>query len=124
MQELIVNILLIALVLTSAGLLLVVGKRKDGMTKKQKKMLSRILAASVMLLGLQFLSVEILAQLDAYLFPSAGRWLRFGLYLVDYIIIGHDILRKALQGIRNHRVFDENFLMAVATVGAMILAVY
>ncbi len=124
MQELIVNILLIALVLTSAGLLLVVGKRKDGMTKKQKKMLSRILAASVMLLGLQFLSVEMLAQLDAYLFPSAGRWLRFGLYLVDYVIIGYDILRKALQGIRNHRVFDENFLMAVATVGAMILAVY
>ena len=93
------------------------------MTKKQKKMLSRILAASAMLLGLQFLSAELFAKMDAFLFPSAGRVLRLGLYLLNYGIIGHDILKKAFQGIRNRRIFDENFLMAVATVGALILAV-
>ncbi len=123
MQELIVNLLLVILVVTAAWLLLVVGKRKDGMTKKQKKMLSRILAASAMLLGLQFLSAELFAKMDAFLFPSAGRVLRLGLYLLNYGIIGHDILKKAFQGIRNRRIFDENFLMAVATVGALILAV-
>lgn len=123
MQELIVNLLLVILVVTAAWLLLVVGKRKDGMTKKQKKMLSRILAASAMLLGLQFLSAELFAKIDAFLFPSAGRVLRLGLYLLNYGIIGHDILKKAFQGIRNRRIFDENFLMAVATVGALILAV-
>ena len=123
MQELIVNLLLVILVVTAAWLLLVVGKRKDGMTKKQKKMLSRILVASAMLLGLQFLSAELFAKMDAFLFPSAGRVLRLGLYLLNYGIIGHDILKKAFQGIRNRRIFDENFLMAVATVGALILAV-
>ena len=123
MQELIVNILLIIVVLTAAGFLATAGNPKNGMTKKQKNMLKRILIASSMLLALQFLSSELLAQVDELLFPSAGRWLRFALYLVDYFIIGHDILRKAIKGIRNHRVFDENFLMAVATVGAMVLAV-
>lgn len=124
MQELIVNILLSAVILTAAGFLVVAGRQKDNMTKKQKTMLTRILAAAAMLLGLQFLSAELLSQLDNYLFPSAGRWMRFILYLLDYFIIGYDILRKAVKGILNRRVFDENFLMAVATVGAMILAVY
>ena len=123
MQELIVNILLIVVVLTATGFLATAGNPKNGMTKKQKKMLKRILIASSMLLALQFLSAELLAQVDELLFPSAGRWLRFALYLADYFIIGHDILRKAIKGIRNRRVFDENFLMAVATVGAMVLAV-
>lgn len=123
MQELIVNILLIVVVLTAAGFLATAGNPKNGMTKKQKNMLKRILIASSMLLALQFLSAELLAQVDELLFPSAGRWLRFALYLADYFIIGHDILRKAIKGIRNRRVFDENFLMAVATVGAMVLAV-
>lgn len=123
MQELIVNILLIVVVLTAAGFLATAGNPKNDMTKKQKKMLKRILIASSMLLALQFLSAELLAQVDELLFPSAGRWLRFALYLADYFIIGHDILRKAIKGIRNRRVFDENFLMAVATVGAMVLAV-
>ena len=62
--------------------------------------------------------------LDRILFPAAGRITRLALYLIDYGIIGHDILRKAFQGIRNGRVFDENFLMAVATIGAMALAIY
>ena len=80
------------------------------MTKKQKRMLLRIIIAAVMLAALYFL-------------PVTG-WLRLGLYLVTYLVIGYDILKKAGQGIANGRVFDENFLMAVATVGAFALAIY
>ena len=80
------------------------------MTKKQKKMLLRIIITAVMLAALYFL-------------PVTG-WLRLGLYLVTYLVIGYDILKKAGQGIANGRVFDENFLMAVATVGAFALAIY
>ncbi|MBD5093136.1 MAG: cadmium-translocating P-type ATPase [Subdoligranulum sp.] len=94
------------------------------MTKKQKTMLERILAAAALLLVLQLLPAEVFAGLDRILFPSAGRWVRFALYFADYLIIGHDILRKAWKGIQNKQVFDENFLMAVATVGAMALAIY
>ena len=125
MQELIINGLLIVVILTAVILRFFIGMRADsGMTKKQKTMLVRILIAAAMLLGLQFLSAETFAQLDGYLFPSAGRWVRFALYLIDYFIIGYDILRKAGKGILNKQVFDENFLMAIATVGAMALAVY
>lgn len=94
------------------------------MNKKQKKMLIRILISAGMLILLQFLSVETFAALDSVLFPSAGRWIRLGLYLMNYLLIGYDILRKAFRGIKNRQVFDENFLMAVATIGAMALAVY
>lgn len=94
------------------------------MTKKQKKMLRRILISAVVLFGLQFAPAELFDKLDNYLFPSAGRIVRFACYLADYLIIGYDILRKALKGIQNRRVFDENFLMAVATIGAMALAIY
>lgn len=80
------------------------------MTRKQKKMLRRILITSVMLIALAFI-------------PATGL-LQLILYLVAYLIIGHDILRKAGRGIRNGRVFDENFLMALATVGAFLLAIY
>ena len=80
------------------------------MTKKQKKMLTRILITAVMLAALYFL-------------PVMG-WLRLALYLAAYLVIGYDILKKAGQGILNGRVFDENFLMAVATVGAFALAIY
>ena len=125
MQELVINGLLTVVILTAAILRFFIGARADsGMTKKQKTMLTRILIAAAMLLGLQFLSAEVFAQIDGYLFPSAGRWIRFALYLVDYFIIGYDILRKAGKGILNKQVFDENFLMAVATIGAMALAVY
>ena len=125
MQELIINGLLTVVILTAVILRFFIGARADsGMTKKQKVMLTRILTAAAMLLGLQLLSAEAFAQIDSYLFPSAGRWVRFALYLVDYFIIGYDILRKALKGILNRQVFDENFLMAVATVGAMALAIY
>ena len=80
------------------------------MTKKQKKMLSRILITAVMLAALYFL-------------PVTG-WPRLALYLAAYLVIGYDILKKAGQGILNGRVFDENFLMAVATVGAFALPIY
>nr|WP_304954676.1 heavy metal translocating P-type ATPase [uncultured Acetatifactor sp.] len=80
------------------------------MTKKQKKVLCRIIIAAVLMAALQFL-------------PVTG-YLRFALYLVPYLIIGYDILRKAALGISHGEVFDENFLMAVATVGAMLLGIY
>ena len=80
------------------------------MTKKQKKMLVRIILTAVMLAAL-------------YVIPVTG-WLRLALYLAVYAVIGYDILWKAGRGILNGRVFDENFLMAVATVGAFALAIY
>ncbi|RKJ02480.1 cadmium-translocating P-type ATPase [bacterium D16-54] len=94
------------------------------MTKKQRVMMIRILISAGILLALQFISAEMFDTACEYLFPSAGRWLRFGCYLVDYLIIGYDILRKAAKGIKNRQVFDESFLMAVATIGAMALAIY
>lgn len=79
------------------------------MNRKQKKMLTRILIAAVLMILLHFL-------------PVTG-WLRFGLYLIPYFVIGYDILKKAGIGIWNRQVFDENFLMALATVGAIVIAV-
>lgn len=124
MQEMIVNILLGAVVISSAGMIVFSGRLSSGMTKKQRKMMIRILISSSILLELQFVPAEAFDALDDHLFASAGRWIRFVCYLADYFIIGYDILRKALKGIGNGRVFDENFLMAVATVGAMALAIY
>ena len=124
MQELVISILLTVVIIMAAVLLIFVGSRKDGMTKKQRVMMIRILISAGILLALQFVSAEMFDKADSYLFPSAGRWLRFGCYLVDYLIIGYDILRKAVKGIKNRQVFDESFLMAVATIGAMALAIY
>ena len=80
------------------------------MTKKQKKMLTRIIICAVMLIALQFLPITGIP--------------RFILYLAAYLVIGYDILKKAGKGIGNGRVFDENFLMAIATIGAFALAIY
>ena len=125
MQSLIIDGLLTVVVLTAAWFLFRVGSRPEGgMTGKQKVMLRRILIAAAMLLGLQLLPPDVFSRLDSLLFPSAGRWIRFALYLTDYLIIGCDILRDALRGVLNRRLFDESFLMAVATVGAMSLAIY
>ena len=125
MQEIVIDILLAVVILTAAVFRFIIGARPDGgMTRKQKVMLSRILTASVILLILQLIPAALFARLDGALFPGAGRWLRFAFYLADYFIIGYDILRKAVKGILNRQVFDENFLMAVATVGAMALAIY
>ena len=124
MQELVISILLTVVIIMAAALLIFVGSRKDGMTKKQRVMMVRILISAGILLVLQFISAEMFDAVDGYLFPSAGRWLRFACYLIDYLIIGYDILRKAIKGIKNRQVFDESFLMAVATIGAMALAIY
>ena len=124
MQELVISILLTVVIIMAAVLLIFVGNRKDGMTKKQRVMMIRILISAGILLALQFVSAEMFDKADSYLFPSAGRWIRFACYLINYFIIGYDILRKAAKGIRNRQVFDESFLMAVATIGAMALAIY
>ena len=124
MQELVISILLTVVIIMAAALLIFVGSRKDGMTKKQRVMMVRILISAGILLALQFISAEMFDTVDGYLFPSAGRWLRFVCYLIDYLIIGYDILKKAAKGIKNRQVFDESFLMAVATIGAMALAIY
>ncbi len=124
MQELVISILLTVVIIMAAVLLIFIGGRKDGMTKKQRVMMVRILLSAGILLALQFISAEMFDTVDEYLFPTAGRWLRFACYLIDYLIIGYDILRKAAKGIKNRQVFDESFLMAVATIGAMALAIY
>ena len=124
MQELVISILLTVVIIMAAILLIFVGSRKDGMTKKQRIMMIRILISAGILLALQFVSAEMFDTVDGYLFPSAGRWIRFVCYLINYFIIGYDILRKAAKGIRNRQVFDESFLMVVATIGAMALAIY
>ena len=124
MQELVISILLTVVIIMAAVLLIFVGSRKDGMTRKQRVMMIRILISAGILLALQFVSAEMFDKADSYLFPSAGRWIRFACYLINYFIIGYDILRKAAKGIRNRQVFDESFLMAVATIGAMALAIY
>lgn len=84
------------------------------MTRKQKKVLYRIIISAVLLAGIMILTH----------FVEWSRWIQLGLYLVPYIIIGYDILRKAALGVYHRELFDENFLMAVATVGAMSLAVW
>ena len=80
------------------------------MNKKQKKMLTRIIIAAVLIVAFSLLPVE--------------GYLRFGLFMIPYLVIGYDILLKAFKGILNKQVFDENFLMAVATVGAILLGDY
>ena len=124
MEELVISILLMVVIIMAAALLIFIGSRKDGMTKKQRVMMVRILLSAGILLALQFISAEMFDTACGYLFTSAGRWLRFVCYLINYLIIGYDILRKAIKGIKNRQVFDESFLMAVATIGAMALAIY
>lgn len=85
------------------------------MTKKQKKVLYRIIISAVLLAGLMILTPRIGLE---------NKWILLVLYLVPYLIIGYDILRKAALGIYHREVFDENFLMAVATVGALVLGVW
>ncbi len=80
------------------------------MNKKQKKMLVRIILAAVLMVALSFVPVTGLV--------------RFLLYLVPYLVVGYDILIKAANGIKNRQMFDECFLMAIATIGAIALALY
>ncbi len=124
MQNIIVEILLGIVIAMAVLILTVIGRKNGGMTKKQRKMMIRILIASVALLGLQFLPAEIFDMFDRVLFKSAGRIIRLILYLAVYAVIGYDILIKAWKGIKNLRPFDECFLMTVATLGALAIAVY
>lgn len=80
------------------------------MNKKQKRVLIRIIVAALLIIILSVL-------------PAEG-YLKFGLYMIPYLVIGYDILKKAFKGILNKQVFDENFLMAVATIGAIVLGDY
>lgn len=80
------------------------------MNKKQKKMLIRIIAAALMLVAFRFI--------------PAPAVVRFGMYMIPYLVIGYDILIKAFKGIKNRQAFDESLLMAIATIGAMAIAVY
>ena len=90
------------------------------MTKKQKRALSQILACAALLIVMQLLGAGFFDRL----FGAFGRWVRLAIYLVDYWIIGGDILKKAWNGIRNRQMFDECLLMAIATIGALALAIY
>lgn len=84
------------------------------MNKKQKRVLTRII------LTICFLVIIIVAEQ----FVDINRFIWFGIYLIPYIVIGYDILKKAFKGIINRQVFDENFLMAVATIGALAIGLY
>ena len=86
-------------------------RKDEKMTKKQKTVLYRIIASAILILG-----ISILCE-----FADVNIWGQVVLYLIPYFVIGYDILRKAFKGILNKQVFDENFLMAIATVGAMLL---
>ena len=91
------------------------------MTKKQKKVLVRICVSTVLLVVLHFLPEDFPRFADAGEDGLLQRFVRMLFYLVPYGIIGYDILRKAFRGILNRQVFDENFLMAVATLGALVI---
>ena len=91
------------------------------MTKKQKKVLVRICVSAVLLVVLHFLPEDFPRFADAGEDGLLQRFVRMLFYLVPYGIIGYDILRKAFRGILNRQVFDENFLMAVATLGALVI---
>ena len=87
------------------------------MNKKQKKLLWRIIIAAVFFVPLYLISEEIVHA-------AVPRWALIVLFLIPYLLVGYDILWKALKGIRNRQVFDENFLMTVATIGAIVLGEY
>ncbi len=119
MQEYIVNGLLVSVALLAIILQLIGLRPSANMTHKQKVTLWRIFLASALLLVLQVVGTAPFEK-----FGESGRFVRLAVFLVDYLIIGYDILIKALKGIRNGQVFDENFLMMVATLGALALAIY
>ncbi|MCI6870170.1 MAG: cadmium-translocating P-type ATPase [Selenomonadales bacterium] len=103
---------------------LFIGKVKNNLNKKQRTMMQRILLSSALLLLWNLFTPQVFDSIDGIVTYGAGRWVRLLCYLAVYYIIGHDILQKALKGITNKRVFDENFLMAIATIGALSIAIY
>ena len=84
------------------------------MNKKQKKVLVRIIVSIVLLIALAIVTRMV----------ELKHWIELVLYMIPYLVIGYDILKKAVKGIMNRQVFDENFLMAVATVGEVALGDY
>ncbi len=122
----IITTALLALITAASGVFILIFCRSgsSGMTKKQKKVLLRIFISSAIVLALQFIPSQTFDRIDAVTFPSAGRYLRLCAYCLSYLVIGYDILKKAFAGIKNRQIFDENFLMAVATIGALALAIY
>ena len=124
MAEIIIDFLLAAVAATTIIFQLYIAKKDPrGLKKKQLNVLIRIRIAAIMAFLLQFITADVFNLIDRFTFPSMGRILRLAAYLAAYYIIGHDILKKAWKGIKNRKVFDENFLMTVATLGALALAV-
>ena len=116
MQEWIIDALFFIVLLAGGVLLLLEGKKEHAMNKKQKKMLVRIVLATFVLLC---------GEIGFKSFEGKIHWFyHFLFYFCDYLIIGYDILWKACKGIKNRQVFDECFLMSIATVGAFGLAFY
>ena len=118
MHEVIVLFLLAFLVIGSGVFEIFARQKGDLLNKKQANVLTRIFIASALLFILESLGHDFFNKLG-----TLGRYVRLVLYLVDYYIIGHDIVKKAWRGIRNKQVFDENFLMVIATLGALVLAI-
>ncbi len=118
MHEVIVLFLLAFLVIGSGVFEILARQKGDLLNKKQANVLNRIFIASALLFVLELLGHDFFNKLG-----TLGRYVRLVLYLVDYYIIGHDIVKKAWRGIRNKQVFDENFLMVIATLGALVLAI-
>ncbi len=123
MQELIVNSLLIVVIVMAIVLFWRGKQNKTSMTKKQKVMLGRIGIATTLMLILQLLPAAVWSTMNGWI-SGLGDAIRLVLYLADYLIIGYDILMKAFKGIKNRQIFDESFLMAIATIGAFALALY
>ncbi len=117
MAELITSGLLL-LVAAGSGIFFLL--RREGMTRRQRNVLLRIFLTAALLLLLQITPAAAFDRVCG----AGGRWVRLAAYLAAYLVIGCDILRKAAKGVRNRQMFDENFLMAVATLGAMALAIY
>ena len=123
MQELIVNSLLIVVIVMATVLFWRGKQNKTSMTKKQQVMLGRIGIATTLMLILQLLPAAVWSTMNGWI-SGLGDAIRLVLYLADYLIIGYDILMKAFKGIKNRQIFDESFLMAIATIGAFALALY
>ena len=93
------------------------GQKEISMNKKQKNLLIRIISAAIFFVPLYLISEGIISV-------KVPEWVIIILFLIPYLIVGHDIIRKAIKGIKNKQVFDEHFLMTVATIGAIAIGEY
>ncbi len=124
MAYIISNLLLILVIIAVCVSKYIFNKGQNKLTKKQIKGLNQILITTCSVLVLQFIPAETFQKLDNYIFEDFGKYLRFACYLAIYWFIGKDVLKKSLVGFKNKQFLDENFLMAIATIGAFALAVY